>query len=88
MSTFTGIRNIVLTNIKMPGIDGIEFTRQAKKKYPTCKFIMLTLYDQYLNQSMEAGASGYLLKDVKSDELIKAIKDVYQGQVGISSSLK
>ena len=80
--------DIVLTNIKMPGIDGIEFTRQVKQKYPSCKVIMLTLYDEYLPQAMEAGASGYLLKDIQSKELVQAIRQVYRGQVVISKGVQ
>jgi CheY-like chemotaxis protein len=80
--------DIILTNIKMPEMDGLEFTRQVKLKYPSYKVIMQTLIDQYLNQALEAGASGYLLKDVKRDELVKAIMDVYQGQEVISPHLK
>ncbi len=80
--------NIVLMDIKMPGVDGIELTRQLKKKYPDCNVIMLTLYDEYLNQAMEAGASGYLLKDIKREELAEAIRRVNKGEVAISESIR
>jgi DNA-binding NarL/FixJ family response regulator len=80
--------DIVLMDIKMPGVDGIELTRQVKRKFPSCNVIMLTLYDQYLNQAMEAGASGYLLKDIKCDELAKAIRHVHQGQIVTSESIR
>jgi DNA-binding NarL/FixJ family response regulator len=80
--------NIVLMDIKMPGVDGIELTRQLKQKYPDCNVIMLTLYDEYLNQAMEAGASGYLLKDIKREELAEAIRCVHRGDVAISESIK
>ncbi len=79
--------DIVLMDIKMPGIDGIELTRQVKRKFPSCNIIMLTLYDQYLNQAMKAGARGYLLKDTKRDELANAIRKVYNGQIVTSSSI-
>lgn len=80
--------DIVLMDIKMPGMDGIELTRQVKQKHHSCNIIMLTLYDEYLSQALEAGARGYLLKDIKSPELNLAIKKVNQGQIVISESIK
>ncbi len=80
--------NIVLMDIKMPGVDGIELTRQVKQKYPFCNVIMLTLYDQYLTEAMQAGARGYLLKDIKCDELAQAIRQVHRGQVVTSEGIK
>ena len=82
--------DVVLTNIKMymPGIDGIELTRQITQKYPSYKVIMLTLYDEYLTQALEAGAKGYLLMDIKSNELAQAIRQVYGGQTVIGQGVK
>lgn len=80
--------DIILMDIKMPGVDGIELTRLVKQKNPNCNVIMLTLYDQYLTQAMEAGAVGYLLKDIKRDELVRAIRQVHQGQIVTSESIK
>ena len=74
-------------DIKMPGMDGIELTRQLKRKYPSCNVIMLTLYDEYLTQAIEAGAVGYLLKDIKREELIKAIRAVHEGRSPLNLSL-
>jgi len=79
--------NIVLMDIKMPGVDGIELTRQLKEKQPFCNVIMLTLYDEYLAEAIEAGAAGYLLKDAKRAELTNAIRQVHQGEVVISESI-
>jgi len=78
---------IILMDIKMPGVDGIELTRQLKEKLPACNVIMLTLYDEYLAEAIEAGAAGYLLKDIKREELIKAIRAVHQGRSPLNLSL-
>ncbi len=79
--------NIVLMDIKMPGVNGIELTQQLKEKQPSCNIIMLTLYDEYLAEAMEAGATGYLLKDIRRTELTEAIRQVHSGQVVISDSV-
>ncbi|MDD4876920.1 MAG: response regulator transcription factor [Dehalococcoidales bacterium] len=79
--------NIILMDIKMPGVNGIELTRQIKQKQPYCSIIMLTLYDEYLLQAMEAGATGYLLKDAKRTELTQAIRQVYDGAIVISNNI-
>ena len=78
---------VILMDIKMPGTDGIVLTRQVKEKQPTCNIIMLTLYDEYLTQAIEAGAVGYLLKDIKREELISAIRAVRQGRSPLHLSL-
>jgi DNA-binding NarL/FixJ family response regulator len=80
--------DIVLMDIKMPDVDGIELTRQLKQKYPDCNVIMLTLYDEYLNQAIEAGARGYLLKDIKREDLAEAIRRVHSGHMAISDSIQ
>ncbi len=78
---------VILMDIKMPGVDGIELTRQLKEKQPSSNVIMLTLYDEYLAEAIEAGAVGYLLKDVKREELIRAIRAVHQGRSSLNLSL-
>ncbi len=78
---------VILMDIKMPGMSGIELTRRLKQKHPSCNIIMLTLYDEYLTQAIEAGATGYLLKDVKREELVKAIRAVCQGRSPLNLSL-
>jgi DNA-binding NarL/FixJ family response regulator len=78
---------IVLMDIKMGEVDGIELTRRVKKAAPDTNVIMLTLYDEYLTQAIEAGAVGYLLKDIKRDELVKAIRSVHQGMAPLALSL-
>ncbi|MFC2072914.1 response regulator [Chloroflexota bacterium] len=78
---------IILMDIKMPGVGGIELTKQLKEKHPSCNIIILTLYDEYLPQAIEAGAVGYLLKDIKREELIRAIRAVQQGRSPLNLSL-
>ena len=78
---------VILMDIKMPGMDGIELTRQVMQKCPSCNVIMLTMYDEYLTQAIEAGAAGYLLKDIKRDELLKAIRAIREGRSPLNLSL-
>jgi DNA-binding NarL/FixJ family response regulator len=72
--------DIVLMDIKMPETNGITATRTLKERKPACKIIMLTLYDEYVAESIEAGADGYLLKDAKFAELTQAIRQVYESK--------
>ena len=80
--------DVILMDIKMPDMDGITATRQLKQKMPDVKVIMLTLYDsEYVTQAIEAGASGYILKDAEREQLIQAIRDAYKGYSPLASSL-
>jgi DNA-binding NarL/FixJ family response regulator len=72
-------------DIKMPEGDGIEATRLVKAKCPECKVIMLTLYEEYFAEAIEAGAVGYLLKDIKRGELIRAVRAAHEGKVPLSA---
>jgi len=78
---------VVLMDIKMPGGDGITLTRRLKEEHPSCNVIMLTLYDEYLTQAIEAGAVGYLLKDIEREELIRAIRAIHDGRSTLNISL-
>ena len=71
--------DIVIADIKMPGMGGIEFTRQAKEMYPDCNVLMLTLYDEFLPSALDAGAVGYLRKDLQREELVGAVRSVLEG---------
>jgi DNA-binding NarL/FixJ family response regulator len=70
-------------DISMPKLNGIEATKEIKKATPQARILILTAYDydQYLFPLLEAGAAGYLLKDVNSHDLITAIRSVYKGDV-------
>ncbi len=73
--------DVVLMDISMPGMNGITATKMIKKDLPDTKVIMLTMLDQegYVYESVKAGATGYLLKNVGLDELVKAVKEVHRG---------
>lgn len=81
--------DVVLMDITMPGLNGLEATRQIKQKYPSIKVLMLTMHetDQYLSGMLEVGACGYLVKTVTSQELASAIRAVHHGDVYLYPSI-
>lgn len=74
--------DVVVMDFAMPELNGIEATRQIKAVAPGIAILVLTAYDseQYIFAFLEAGAAGYLLKDVQVDELVHAIEAVYAGE--------
>lgn len=74
--------NLVIMDVSMPVMDGIESTRQIKKHDPSIKILMLSTYsdDAYWQESLEAGASGYVLKRAVDTELMIAIRTVMEGE--------
>lgn len=80
---------VVLMDVQMPAMDGITATRQARKLYPHIKVIMLTIMDddQKLFEALKAGASGYLLKDARPQQLLNSIWEVVEGGLPLSPSL-
>ncbi|MCJ7626144.1 MAG: response regulator transcription factor [Anaerolineaceae bacterium] len=81
--------NVVLTDISMPGLNGLEATRQIKQRYPETKVLVLTMHEteEHIFQILQAGASGYLVKHAASKELIQAIRTVYHGDTYLSPSI-
>lgn len=74
--------HVVLMDIAMPKVNGIEATRRIKQLHPATAVLILTAYDneQYIFALLEAGAAGYLLKNVRRAELIDAVRAVYAGE--------
>jgi len=74
--------DVVIMDIAMPKVNGIEATKRIKEQYPTTAVLILTAYDneQYIFALLEAGAAGYLLKNVRRSELIDAVRAVYAGE--------
>lgn len=81
--------DIVLMDVRMPGMNGVESTRLIKEQYPKTRVLMLTTFDddQYVVEALRLGAVGYLLKNMPPSELISAIRAVYEGGVLISAQV-
>jgi NarL family two-component system response regulator LiaR len=73
---------VALVDIAMPRVNGIDATRQIKARHPSTAVLILTAYDndQYIMALLEAGAAGYLLKNVSGKDLVNAIRAVYAGE--------
>jgi DNA-binding NarL/FixJ family response regulator len=81
--------DLILMDIEMPKMNGIEATERIKNKYPQIKIIMLTVFDNDENifKSIKAGADGYLLKETKAEKLYEAINETLAGGAAMSPSI-
>lgn len=81
--------DIILMDIRMPGMDGVVCTQVIKEHYPDIKIIILTTFDddEYVYNALKFGASGYLLKGITVDGLTEAIRKVYDGTAMINEDV-
>ncbi len=74
--------DVILMDISMPGMNGIQATKMIRENHPSAKVVMLTMLDQegYVYEAVKAGATGYMLKNTSSDDLVHAIQTVFDGK--------
>lgn len=81
--------DVVILDIRMPEMSGVEAARRIKDRYPQTRVLVLTAYDDepYIFALLQAGADGYILKTAGSDELVQAVRTVYRGQSALSPEI-
>lgn len=81
--------HLILTDLNMPGMNGIEATRAIKMLLPDTKVLVLTVHktDEYIHESLKAGADGYILKDATHNELTAAIHSILNGKTYLSPDI-
>jgi DNA-binding NarL/FixJ family response regulator len=81
--------SVVLFDINLPGMNGIECVRKLKPRLPETQFLMVTVYEDanHIFDALAVGASGYLLKQTRKNELLDALKDVHAGGSPMSSQI-
>jgi len=81
--------DVILMDIQMPGLDGVQATQAILEEWPQARVIILTMYrqDAYVFEAVKAGARGYLLKDADAKALIEAIRRVHAGEVLLDAEL-
>lgn len=81
--------DIVIMDINLPGMTGIDCLRQTRSKCPKTQFMMFTIYEdsEQVYEALEAGASGYLLKNTKPEKIIAAIKELNEGGAPMTAGI-
>jgi DNA-binding NarL/FixJ family response regulator len=81
--------NVVLMDINLPGISGVEAVKRLKPQLPQSQFVILTVYEDadHIFNALACGASGYLLKQTPREELLHALEDVYRGGSPMTSNI-
>lgn len=90
LTIISGLKpDIVLCDVRMQGASGLDLCRLVRERDPERKVILLSVYDdeQYLFQALRVGASGYLLKGISSDELVRQLESVHSGATAIDPGL-
>lgn len=74
--------DVVVLDISMPGLSGLEVTAVLRKRFPECRVLILSMYDnqEYVLEAVRSGAHGYLLKDTAADDLATAIRSIHSGE--------
>ncbi|MCK2239009.1 response regulator transcription factor [Crossiella sp. S99.2] len=81
--------DVILMDLRMPGLDGVSAIRELAGQAPECRVLVLTTYDtdSYVLPAIEAGATGYLLKDAPRDELLRAVRAAARGEPVLAPSV-
>jgi len=81
--------SVVLVDINLPGLNGIECVRRLKSRLPTTQFVMVTVYEDanHIFDALAAGATGYLLKQMRRNDLLDALREVHAGGSPMSSQI-
>lgn len=81
--------DVVLTDINLPGLNGVECVRTLKLQMPKVQFVMITVYEDSnrIFKALEAGATGYLIKQTPREQLLSSLREVYQGGSPMSSGI-
>jgi DNA-binding NarL/FixJ family response regulator len=81
--------DVVLMDLRMPGVSGVEATNRIREKHPGARVIVLTTFDhdEDIYRALQAGAAGYLLKDVESERLVETIRAVHAGHYRLPASV-
>ena len=81
--------DVVLMDLRMPGIDGLEATSIIRKEHPDAKILLLSAYDtdQDIHRAIQAGAAGYLVKNAEPEELVAAIHAIHSGKTHFSGDI-
>lgn len=90
ISTITSLKpDIVLCDVRMQEMSGLDLCRAIREREPECRVVLLSVYDdeQYLFQALRVGASGYLLKGISGEELVRQLESVRSGSTAIDAGL-